>query len=124
MRLLHVLQSHFLWPVNWFIITLGLQIPILINPRFGRTALGYTVPRLSSTILTLALVFLVVMLLLDRFYKPPRPKHISVWRSILAPFEFFLMPVAGFLFGALPGIDAHTRLMLGKYIQYKVTEKV
>jgi hypothetical protein len=34
------------------------------------------------------------------------------------------LPIAGFFFSALPGIDAHTRLMLGKYIQYKVTEKV
>ena len=34
------------------------------------------------------------------------------------------MPLVGFFFTALPGIDAHTRLMLGKYIEYKVTEKV
>jgi len=34
------------------------------------------------------------------------------------------MPIAGFIFTALPGLDAHTRLMLGKYIEYKVTEKV
>jgi hypothetical protein len=40
------------------------------------------------------------------------------------PLEFFLMPIAGFFFNALPGLDAHTRLMLGKYIEYKVTEKV
>lgn len=124
MRLVHVLQSHFLWPVNWFIITLGLQIPILINPRFARTALGYTVPKLSSVILSFALIFLVVMLILDKIYKPPRPKDFPLWRAILSPFEFFLMPIAGFFFSALPGIDAHTRLMLGKYIQYKVTEKV
>jgi hypothetical protein len=32
--------------------------------------------------------------------------------------------LAGLLFTALPGIDAHTRLMLGKYIEYRVTEKV
>ena len=124
MRLLHVLQQHFLWPVNWFVITLGLQIPILINPRFGRTALGYTVPRLSSAILTVALFFLLVMLIIDRIYKPPRPKNVPAWRALVVPFEFLLMPIAGFFFGALPGLDAHTRLMLGKYIQYKVTEKV
>ncbi len=124
MRIIHLLQSHFLWPVNWFIITLGLQIPILINPRFGRTALGYTVPRLSSLILTAALIFLGVMLILDKIYKPPRPKNIPVWKALISPLEFFLMPVAGFFFSALPGLDAHTRLMLGKYIEYKATEKI
>ena len=124
MRLIHVLWSHFMWPVNWFIITIGLTLPTVINPAFGRTALGYTVPKISSAVLTLSLGFLLVILVLDRFYKPKRPKEFPVWRAILTPFEFVLMPVAGFFFSALPGLDAHTRLMLGKYIQYKVTEKV
>ena len=124
MRLLYVLQSHFLWPVNWFFITIGLTIPTLINPAFGRTTLGFLVPKISSTILTIALVFLLLMIVVDSFYKPKRPATFPLWRALLTPFEFILMPVAGFFFSALPGIDAHTRLMLGKYIQYKVTEKV
>lgn len=124
MRLIQVIWAHFLWPVNWFLITIGLTIPTLINPAFGRTALGYTVPKLSSFILTISLIFLVIMLIIDNIQKPPRPKEVSVWKQILAPFEFVLMPVAGFFFSALPGLDAHTRLMLGKYIEYRVTEKV
>lgn len=124
LRLFYVIWSHFLWPVNWFIITIGLTLPTLLNPAFGRTVLGYTVPRLSSLVLTIALVFLVIMIAIDSFYKPKRPSTFPLWRAILVPFEFILMPVAGFFFSALPGIDAHTRLMLGKYIEYKVTEKV
>lgn len=123
-RLLQVTWSHFSWPVNWFIITLGLTVPTLLNPAFGRTALGYTVPKLSSFILTVALTFLVIMIIIDNIQKPPRPKKIRLWRVLLTPFEFVLMPIAGFFFSALPGLDAHTRLMLGKYIEYKVTEKV
>ena len=124
LRVLHVLWSHLLWPVNWFLITIGLTLPTLLNPAFGRTALGHTVPKLSSFILTVALLFLVVMLLIDRIYKPQRPKTVAVWKKILTPFEFILMPIAGFFFNSLPALDAHTRLMLGKYIEYKVTEKV
>lgn len=124
MRLLYVIQSHFLWPVNWFFITIGLTIPTLLRPSFGRTTLGFLVPKISSSILTIALVFLILMIIIDSFYKPKRPKTFPLWRSLLTPFEFVLMPIAGFFFSALPGIDAHTRLMLGKYIEYKVTEKV
>ena len=123
-RLFTLIWQHFMWPVNWFIITLGLTIPTIINPAFGRTTLGYTVPKISSLILTLAMSFLIVMLVLDRIYKPKRPKNFPLWRAVLFPVEFILMPIAGFVFGALPGIDAHTRLMLGKYIEYRVTEKV
>jgi hypothetical protein len=113
-----------MWPVNWFIITIGLTLPSLLNPRFARTALGYTVPKLSSAVLTVALIFLVVMLVFDYIYKPQKPKDFPLWRAILMPLEFVLMPIAGFFFTALPGIDAHTRLMLGKYIEYRVSEKV
>lgn len=123
-RLLFVLWAHFLWPVNWFMITLGITIPSLINPAFGRTALGYMVPKLSSIILTISLSFFIVLFYVDYIYKPKRPGGSSVWRSLLTPFEFVLMPLVGFIFSALPGIDAHTRLMLGKYMEYKVTEKI
>lgn len=124
MRLIYVVWSHFLWPVNWFLITLGLTLPTFFNPAFGRTALGYTVPKLSSFILTASLLFLVTTFVIDNFYKPKRPKEFSIFRALLTPFEFILMPITGFFFSALPGIDAHTRLMLGKYIEYRVTEKV
>jgi len=124
MRLFYVLWAHFMWPVNWFIITIGLTIPSLINPRFARTTLGHTIPKFSSMVLTLALVFLVIMIIFDNIYKPKRPKNFPLWRSLIIPLEFILMPIAGFIFNALPGLDAHTRLMLGKYIEYRVTEKV
>jgi len=124
-RLIYAIWSHFMWPVNWFLITIGLTLPTLLNPDFGRTVLGYTVPRLSSLILTFSLIFLVTTLIIDSFfYKPKRPESFPLWRMFLIPFEFILMPVAGFFFTALPGLDAHTRLMLGKYLEYKVTEKI
>lgn len=118
------IHGHFLWPVHWFLITIGISLPVAINPAFGRTTLGYLTPKISSTILTLALVFLAVMLVLDYIYKPQRPKNFPRWRAILMPLEFVLMPIATLIFTTLPGLDAHTRLMLGKYIEYKVTEKV
>ncbi len=124
MRLIQAIWSHFLWPVNWFTITIGLSIPSLLNPVFARTALGYTVPKLSSFILTISLAFLLVTIVIDNIQKPKRPKHFSFFRFILTPFEFILMPVVGFFLSAVPGLDAHTRLMLGKYMEYKVTEKV
>ena len=124
MRLIFAVWSHFMWPVNWFIITLGLTIPSILNPAFARTTLGYTIPKLSSWVLTVALLFLVVIIVIDNIYKPKRPKEVPFWRALLTPFEFVLMPIAGFFFTALPGLDAHTRLLLGKYLEYKVTEKI
>jgi hypothetical protein len=119
-----VVADHFLWPVNWFIITIGANIIPLINPAFARTALGYNLPRLSSLVLTSCLLALLVMLIIDFMEKPRRPAHISWIRHLLLPFEFFLMPISGLFLSALPGLIAHMHLMLGKRLEYKVTEKV
>lgn len=122
-RLMELVREHFLWPVNWFIITLGLSVPVLLNPEFARTVIGYSLPGLSSIILTISLSFLLVMFIIESKHRPPRPKEVSPWHAALLPFEYILMPITGFLLSALPGLDAHTRLMLGKYLEYRVTEK-
>jgi len=124
-RVLRLIEDHFLWPVNWFIVTLGVSIPSIVNPNFPRTAIGYSLPQISSGILTICLVFLVIIIIIDSKQRPPAPAgEITRFRKFLIPFEFLLMPIAGFFFSALPGLDAHTRLMLGKYMEYRVTEKV
>lgn len=124
LRVLKTIEDHFLWPVNWFAITLGALLPPLLNEDFGRTVLGKTLPQVSSTILTLSLVSLIAIVFIDWQARPPRPDGYSLIRRIFQPVEFVLLPVVGFFFSALPGVDAHTRLMLGKYIEYRVTEKV
>ncbi|NMB56755.1 hypothetical protein GYA19_02340 [Candidatus Beckwithbacteria bacterium] len=123
LRVLKVLEDHFLWPVNWFAITIGATLPPLLNPEFARTVLGKSLPQTSSTILTISLLSLIVTIFIDYKQRPDK-KNVALWKKIITPFEFFLLPVVGFFFSALPGIDAHTRLMLGKYLEYRTTEKV
>jgi hypothetical protein len=123
-RVMKTVEDHFLWPVNWFAITLGALLPPLLNEDFGRTVIGKTLPQVTSTILTVSLLSLVAIIFIDWQARPPRPEGYSLLRRLLQPVEFVLLPVIGFFFSALPGIDAHTRLMLGKYIEYRVTEKV
>ena len=123
-RLLKVLEDHFLWPVNWFAITLGATIPVILNPAFAQTVMGQNLPKIAFGILTSCWVFLAVILIIDWRQRPKHQGPISFLRKITMPFEFIMMPVVTLIFTALPGIDAHTRLMLGKYLEYRVTEKV
>lgn len=123
-RVFKTVQDHFLWPVNWFATTVSAFLPPLLNPEFNRTVLGKTLPQVTSTLLTLSLISMVAVFIVDSLNRPQRPNKYNPFSYIMQPLEFALLPVVGFFFGALPGIDAHTRLMLGKYIEYKVTEKV
>ncbi|OGE08212.1 hypothetical protein A3A60_03800 [Candidatus Curtissbacteria bacterium RIFCSPLOWO2_01_FULL_42_26] len=123
-RVIKVLEDHFLWPVNWFAITLGATIPVILNPVFAQTVMGQNLPKFAFGILTISWVFLAVILIIDFRQRPKREQKVSLLRKLITPFEFVMMPVVTFIFTALPGIDAHTRLMLGKYMEYRVTEKV
>ncbi len=122
-RVLKVLEDHFLWPVNWFVLTLGATLPPLLNEKFSRTVIGKTLPQVSSAILTLSMVSLLAVIFIDLRSKP-KVLGLPLWRRVFSPFEFILLPVVGFFFTALPGLDAHTRLMMGRYIEYRITEKV
>lgn len=123
MLLYHVLLDHFLWPVNWFIITVAANVIPFVNPVFTRTTLGYRMPQLAGSILTLCLFGTLAMIVID-FRNRPHAKNVSKLKQFLFPLEFVLLPIAGFFLATLPAIISHTQLMFGKRIEYKVTEKV
>lgn len=122
-RFIKALEQHILWPVHWWILTLGATIPPLINPAFKYTALGHNLPQISGFILTISVVFLGSVIAVDYLLKPPRPDFVKKRYLPMTVLQYFLMPVVSFFFGSLPGMEAHTRLILGKRIEYRVTEK-
>ena len=121
--LYNVLLDHFLWPVNWFIITIAANIIPLINPVFQRTTLGYSLPSLAGLILTSCLVALIAMVIID-FRNRPKNPSISKLKEILFPLQLLLLPVVGFFLSTLPALISHTQLIRGKRLEYKVTEKL
>lgn len=123
MLVYHVLLDHFLWPVNWFIITVAANVIPFVNPAFTRTSLGYNLPRLAGIILTSCLFATLTMIIID-YRNRPHNKKVSRLKQFLFPLEFVLLPIAGFFLATLPAIISHTQLMFGKRIEYKVTEKV
>lgn len=120
--LYHVLLDHFLWPVNWFIITVAANIIPLVNPAFTRTSLGYNLPRLAGLILTTCLFATLAGIAID-FRNRPAHK-VSKLKQFLFPLEFVLLPLVGLFLDTIPAIISHTQLMFGKRIEYKVTEKL
>lgn len=121
--LYNVLLDHFLWPVNWFIITIAANIIPFTNPAFQRTTLGYSLPNLAGLILTSCLIALLAMVIID-FRNRPKNPSISKFREFLFPLQLILIPVVGFFLSSLPALISHTQLIRGKRLEYKVTEKI
>ena len=123
-RLLYVSETHLFWPTSFFLLTLGAYILQLINPDFTRTALGHNLPKMSGLILTMTTLFMLVLTIIDAKSRPKHPSGYSIAKTPLLIFQWVLLPVVSFLLSSLPALEAHTRLLLGKRIEYKVTEKI
>ncbi len=123
-RLFVLTDFHFLWAAKSF-IPFGSFVALLINPTFSQTVLAHNLPRISSFIFKSCFVFTVALVAADISLRPKHPKNYSRKKLLaISLFDWFLSPAIGLLFSVIPAIDAHTRLMFGKYLEYKVTEKV
>lgn len=122
LRILKLFQTHFIWSSNWFILTLGSSMPVLLNRRFFQTNLGFNLPKVSNIILTLCLVPLLFLVFLDWKLRPDYQKKgfKAIFMNII---QWPLFPIATLFMSVLPGLDSHTRLMLGKRLEYKTTVK-
>jgi len=123
-RLFLLTDFHFFWAAKSF-IPFGSFVALLINPVFSQTVLAHNLPRISSLIFRSCFVFTIALVAADILMRPAHPKNYSKKKLlVISLFDWFLSPLIGLLFSVIPAIDAHTRLMLGKYLAYEVTEKV
>lgn len=122
-RVAHTVFDHLTWSVISFILMFGANIPPLVNPDFSRTVFGQKLPKVSSFILTVSSLTFVLIIILDFFIKPRREEKISIFKFLLEQLQWITFPVVSFIFGAVPGLDAQTRLLFGKYMEHRLTEK-
>lgn len=124
LRVFKLFETHLIWSTNWFLLTLGATLPVIVNPVFARTALGYRLPSIARMVLTICLLALLAIILLDRALRPKREKRLSLARTAWEYGQWVMMPLATLFMSVLPGLDAQTRLMLGRNLEYRPTEKV
>lgn len=98
--------------------------PIFFGGRvFHETVLSYNLPIVVRNLLILAMFGLVVSSIISLTLVPRRPQNKSWFRYIVMAAQWILVPVTMIFFSALPGLDAQTRLMFGKYMGFWVTPK-
>ena len=122
-RLLDLWLDHLNWAIAPFVIIFGSNLPLIINPAFAETTLGQNLPLYASWLLTGAFACLVVLMYVEERLAPARPVSWGLAHNVVSRIQWLLLPVVGLLFSNLPALDAQTRLMAGKYLEYRVTEK-
>ncbi len=120
-----VLEGFWSWATNAIIIFLLGWLPIVVGgPAFNKTVLSFNLPKLTRGIMTFAMFGLITSAVFSIFILPPRPPKYGRFRHFWMVLQWILFPVTTIIFGALPGLDAQTRLMLGKYMGFWVTPKI
>jgi hypothetical protein len=120
---MNLFGEHINWAIAPFVVMFGAAIPILINPAFAETTLGQNLPLFAGVMLTMALVSLLVLVVVEHFIVPPRPPTWGPIQRVISYVQWLGLPFVGIFFSNLPALDAQTRLLTGRYLEYRVTEK-
>jgi len=92
--------------LGWLPVTIG-------RGHFGQTVLSYNLPHITENIMLLAMAGLVSSAAISILMLPPRPLHLGKVNYLWMGLQWLLFPLNFILFGAIPALDAQTRLMVG-----------
>ncbi len=110
----NILEGFHSWATNAIIIFALGWLPVLIGGiAFDKTVLAYNLPQITRWILTLSMVGVASSAILSVILLPPKPKDFKIWHYALYLLQWVLMPFTLIIFGAIPGLEAQTRLALG-----------
>jgi len=124
-RAFNLLESHYTWAVWAIIVTFIAPLPLIFGGViFQQTALGYNLPSISGMLFKTSVVTLLICMVISMRLLPPRPKDVKPVKRLIMFTQWLITPVVAAFIGSTPAIDAQTRLMLGKYMHFYVTEKI
>lgn len=99
-------------------------MPVLLGGReFNTTMLSYNLPYITRDIMMITMTNLILSSMVAVSLMPVIPEGGAKAKKIYHKLQWLLVPVTITIFGAIPAIDAQTRLMFGKYMGFWVTPK-
>ena len=111
-------------PTNALIIFLLSWLPLWVGGLgFTTSILSYNLPRITSAIMNITLLGLITSAILSITLLPEKPPQYGKFKWVWMALQWILFPINFIFFGAIPALDAQTRLMLGKYMGFWVTPK-
>jgi hypothetical protein len=123
-RILVQIYGFHSWATNALIIGLIGWLPMFLgDDRFNSTVLSGNLPFITRTLMTFAMGGMVLSAIISTMLLPKRPAGYGFARGLAMVLQWMVLPFTIVIFGAVPGLEAQTRLMLGKYMGFWVTPK-
>ncbi len=116
-------EGNFSWATAPLILTFAAWLPLLLNHRFGEQLLAHQLPIIASRILYATAAGVVVTIFISMLSLPPRPARYKRRHHFYMVSQWLLLPIVTIIFSAFAAINAQTRLMFGRYLEFYVTPK-
>ena len=117
-------EGHLSWASSGFILSIIGWLPIIFaRKEFTASVVYYNVPDIANTIFSLGFVAVCISIALSLSLLPKTKIRYRWLLKLGHAIEWLLVPVILVLFSALPALDAQTRLMFGRYLEFWVTDK-
>jgi len=119
-----IIDGFWSWATSSLLIFFLGWLPLVLGgEKFNISLFAYNLPRLTSNLMTIAMAGMIISGVLSFLILPPKPKNSNSFNSLSMVLQWLLLPVTLIFFGAFPALDAQTRLMLGKHLEFWPTEK-
>ncbi len=123
-HILVLLEAHFTWSTAAIILTIHVWLPMLFAHGADTQQLWYYhLPKITNWLFRFGATSMIVSAILGTLTLPPRPARYPRSRWIGMVLQWALVPCYYVVLVSLPAADAQTRMMLGKYLTFAVTEK-
>ena len=123
-RFMNLFLNHLNWIFLPVLLMFGASAPIWVSKDFSLTDLGQFMWSVSNILLGITLSTVVFFLYFETRLLPPKPANWPRWKNLVVYGQYFFYPIVGLVLSVLPALEAHTRLLFGRYLEYRVTEKV
>jgi hypothetical protein len=119
------LIDHFLSWSTWpFLLLFGSWLPgFFASGEFASSTVYFTSPRIRATIFALASLGMLVCMGISSSLMPKESIRYGALKRFGHLFEWLLIPVVVIALSAIPALDAQTRLMSGRYMEFRATDK-
>ncbi len=117
-------EGQYSWGTAPILILIAGRLPFLVGAYQKETAAIFqNTPVILETLMSLAMIGVFISAIFNILFLPPKPPQYGWHRYPAMLLQWFLLPITMIAFGSWPCIDAQTRLMLGKYLGFDVTQK-
>lgn len=117
-------EGHVSWATWGFLLSLIGWLPaICARQEYSYSVVSYNAPRIMAIIFNLSLLSLMISIMLSISLLPKQKVKISFQQKIKHALEWLTIPLILLFLGSLPALDAQTRLMFGRYMEFWVTDK-